>query len=74
MLTASLYDGSVRRWDNLSGTEMEECRHASDYVSALAISPDGTRVLAGSFDGCVFCQPVFLPFCTSLRLQWQPPV
>uniref|UniRef100_A0A7S0VW73 Guanine nucleotide-binding protein subunit beta-like protein n=1 Tax=Hemiselmis tepida TaxID=464990 RepID=A0A7S0VW73_9CRYP len=51
VLTASVYDGTYRLWNNLTGTEQAEFRHSSNYTCSVAFTQSGQRVLSGSFDG-----------------------
>lgn len=45
-------DGSVRRWDLKGNTVWTKNPH-TNYVRSVAISPDGTVVASGSWDGTV---------------------
>jgi hypothetical protein len=44
-------DGTVKIWDLAKGTVLKTLYGFSDYAYALAISPDGTMVAAGSWSG-----------------------
>jgi WD40 repeat protein len=50
-LITSSADGSIRFRDAATLDPLGVIAHQSDWVQALAISPDGTRVAAGRFNG-----------------------
>ena len=49
MLTGSL-DKTARLWDAATGKELRAFKGHGSYVYSVAFSPDGKRVLTGSFD------------------------
>lgn len=51
MLITSSSDGSIRFRDAATLDPIRVIDHQPDWVEALAISPDGTRLAAGRFDG-----------------------
>jgi WD40 repeat protein len=40
----------VRVWDEASGALVSTLEGHSDTVSSVAVSPDGTRIVSGSYD------------------------
>ena len=51
MLITSSSDGSIRFRDAATLDPIRVIDHQPDWVEALAISPDGTRLAAGRFNG-----------------------
>jgi dipeptidyl aminopeptidase/acylaminoacyl peptidase len=51
MLITSSSDGSIRFRDAVTLDPIQVIDHQPDWVEALAISPDGTRLAAGRFNG-----------------------
>jgi WD40 repeat protein len=47
------YPGEVKVWDAATGQEMLSLKGHTGYVSSVAISRDGTRIVSGSHDGTV---------------------
>lgn len=50
-LATAGFDKVVRSWDGATGKEVRAFTGAPDLVDAVAISPDGQRIVAGSRDG-----------------------
>jgi len=44
-------DGTVRTWNPISGAALKTMSGHTDWVYAVAVSPDGTLVAAGSWNG-----------------------
>jgi WD40 repeat protein len=51
MIATCSADGSVRLWNGASGAPMKTLSGHTDWVYAVAISPDGKQVAAGSWNG-----------------------
>jgi serine/threonine protein kinase len=49
----AVHDTRVHIWDLDTGRELEPLRGHDATISGLAISPDGRRIMTGSFDGTV---------------------
>ena len=49
-MTASA-DDTVRIWNEDNGSAVRTLSGHTDYVYALAVSPDGTLIASGSFNG-----------------------
>lgn len=51
LLATCSADTTVRLWDPMNGTMQKSLTGLTDWVYAVAISPDGTMVAAGSYKG-----------------------
>jgi len=51
LVATSSADGTVKLWDLAAGSATRTLTGLSDYVYALAISPNGTMMAAGSWNG-----------------------
>jgi len=51
MIATCSADGTVRLWNGTSGAAMKTLSGHTDWVYAVAISPDGKQVAAGSWNG-----------------------
>src|SRR5439155_18128743 len=51
LAATSSADGTVKLWDMGTGTATKTLTGLSDFVYALAISPDATMIAAGSWNG-----------------------
>ncbi len=50
---SSPYPGELKVWDAASGKELLSCQGLPDRVTAVAFSPDGTRLASAGWDGAV---------------------
>ena len=46
-------DGTIKIWDANTGECLKTLRGHSDWVLSVAYSPDGTKIISGSFDETV---------------------
>jgi WD40 repeat protein len=46
-------DKSVRVWDAKTGEQLRELQGHTDWVTSVAFSPDGNRIVSGSYDKSV---------------------
>ena len=44
------YDGTIRIWDAVSEKQIRVLKDTGGFYSAVAISPDGKRIVSGSDD------------------------
>ncbi len=51
ILSMSLYDGSIRFWNVLTGNELRERSFSSIFLACLDFRADAEAIVSGSFDG-----------------------